>query len=230
MILAGVMTLQHLDGVGTFQDGDRLDLPGHPAAVHTPGHTEGHTKFHCPERGLLFTGDGLITMDLIGSDTGPQMIEKRFNLDHDLAVSSLDRIVDLEAVLLPGHGRPWEDSPAEAVALLRSERSGMRAFLGRRPRLLDPGGAGDRDSRAPAHPIPDVTGQRDDDKAEPGQPGKQTGQPHAAREFVGPFDSMPPAEKPPPVVGSADELQGAVGSVGDVDRNVLHRRRAPDHE
>lgn len=120
MILAGVMKLDHLDAVGTFSDGDRLDLPGRPVAIHTPGHTEGHTMFHCPERGLLFTGDGLITMDLLGSGTGPQMIEKRFNLDHDQALASLDRIVDLPAdLLLPGHGSPWAGSPAEAVGRAR---------------------------------------------------------------------------------------------------------------
>jgi glyoxylase-like metal-dependent hydrolase (beta-lactamase superfamily II) len=121
MIFAGVMKLEHLDQVGTFSDGDCLDLPGYPVAVHTPGHTEGHTMFHCPQRGLLFTGDGLITMDLIGPNTGPQMIEERFNLDHEMAKSSLDRIVGLEAdLLLPGHGSPWAGSPAEAVALTRS--------------------------------------------------------------------------------------------------------------
>lgn len=120
MILAGVMSLEHLDEVDTFQDGDRIDLPGRPVAVHTPGHTEGHTMFHCPERGLLFTGDGLITMDLLGSATGPQMIEQRFSLDHDLALSSLDRIVQLEAsLLLPGHGLPWAGTPADAAALAR---------------------------------------------------------------------------------------------------------------
>ncbi len=121
MILAGVMKMEHLDKVDTFQDGDRLDLPGHPVAVHTPGHTEGHAMFHCPERGLLFTGDGLITMDLIGPGRGPQLIEERFNLDHELAGSSLDRIVGLEAeLLLPGHGDPWAGSPAEAVELARA--------------------------------------------------------------------------------------------------------------
>jgi glyoxylase-like metal-dependent hydrolase (beta-lactamase superfamily II) len=118
MIVAGVMKFEHLDEVDTFRDGDCLDFPGHPVAVHTPGHTEGHTMFHCPERGLLFTGDGLITMDLIGPGTGPQLIERRFNLDHELASSSLDRVVELEAeLLLPGHGEPWVGSPAEAVAL-----------------------------------------------------------------------------------------------------------------
>lgn len=40
------------------------------------------------------------------------MIEPRFDLDHELAMSSLDRIVDLEAdLLLPGHGDPWAEAP-----------------------------------------------------------------------------------------------------------------------
>ena len=125
MILAGVMKLEHLDEVGTFSDGDRLDLPGHPVAVHTPGHTEGHSMFHCQTQGILFTGDGLITMDLIGSAIGPQLIDQRFNLDHEQARSSLDRIVELDAgLLLPGHGSAWKGTPAEAVAVVRADRNG----------------------------------------------------------------------------------------------------------
>ena len=121
MLLAGVTKLEHVDDVGTFTDGEQLDLPGNPVAVHTPGHTEGHTMFHCPELGLLFTGDGLITMNLLGPGRGPQMMEQRFNLDTAQALASLDRILDLEAnLLLPGHGDPWAGSPAEAVALVRS--------------------------------------------------------------------------------------------------------------
>ena len=117
MVFAGVMKLEHLENVSTFQDVDRLDLLGHPVAVHTPG----HTMFHCPERGLLFTGDGLVTMDLLGPSAGPQMMESRFHLDHKLALSSLDRILDLEAdVLLPGHGEAWTGKPAAAAALVRA--------------------------------------------------------------------------------------------------------------
>ena len=120
MFLAGVLKLDHVDAVDTFADGDRLDLPGNPVSVHTPGHTEGHTMFHCAERGILFTGDGLVTMDLLGSGTGPQLIERRFNLDHDQATASLDRVAGLDAnLLLPGHGRPWSGSPAAAVAAAR---------------------------------------------------------------------------------------------------------------
>lgn len=124
MMLAGALKLEHLDEVSTFRDGDQLDLPTNPIAIHTPGHTEGHTMFHVPERGLLFTGDGLITMDLLGPSKGPQMIREMFNHDTAQALDSLDRIVDVEAeLLLPGHGKPWSGSPAEAVELIRALRN-----------------------------------------------------------------------------------------------------------
>lgn len=120
MIRAGVMSLDHLKEVGTFTDGEQLDLPGGLTAIHTPGHTEGHAMFHSADLGLLFSGDGLITMNLTGGDQGPQMIGDVFNNNVDQAWSSLDRITDVDAsTLLPGHGNPWDGTPAEAVGLAR---------------------------------------------------------------------------------------------------------------
>ena len=120
MLRAGVTKLEHVDHIGTFGNGDQLDLPGRPVAVHTPGHTEGHVMFHIPGLGLLFTGDGIITTDLLGPSSGPQMIEERFNLDTDQAMASLDRVVGLDAHLLfPGHEEPWAGTPAKAVELIR---------------------------------------------------------------------------------------------------------------
>jgi glyoxylase-like metal-dependent hydrolase (beta-lactamase superfamily II) len=120
MIRAGVMSLDHLDEVDSFSDGDELDLPGSPTALHTPGHTEGHAMFWCSDLGILFTGDGLITMNLTGGDAGPQMIGDVFSHDPAQALESLNRIEDIEAdQLLPGHGSPWSGSPAEAVRLAR---------------------------------------------------------------------------------------------------------------
>ena len=121
MLRAGVTRLDHVDEVGTFAGGETLDLPGRPVAIHTPGHTEGHVMFHCPDLGLLFTGDGIITTDLLGPSTGPQMIEERFNLNTDQALASLDRVVGLDAdLLLPGHGEAWSGTPAKAVELIRA--------------------------------------------------------------------------------------------------------------
>jgi glyoxylase-like metal-dependent hydrolase (beta-lactamase superfamily II) len=49
------------------------------------------------------------------------MIGEVFNLDHKMAIASLDRIAGLDAsVIYPGHGDPWNGSPAEAVSLARS--------------------------------------------------------------------------------------------------------------
>lgn len=121
MVTSGVMKLEFPAGIRTFDDGDQLDLPGNPVVVHTPGHTEGHAMFHVPGRGLLFTGDGLATMDLVGFGTGPQMLDSRFHQDAEQAAGSLDRIVGLEAdLLLPGHGKPWHGSPDAAVEAVRS--------------------------------------------------------------------------------------------------------------
>lgn len=124
MIRAGVMSLDHLDEVGTFTDGEQLDLPGAPTAIHTPGHTEGHIMVHSSELGILFSGDGLITMNLTGGDDGPQMIGDVFNHDADRAWASLDRVEDIDAaMLLPGHGNPWKGTPAEGVQLARERAS-----------------------------------------------------------------------------------------------------------
>ena len=60
-------------------------------------------------------------MDLLEPKEGPQAMPEVFDLDHDQAVRSLDRIEDLPAeLLLPGHGRPWWGSPSDAVAAARS--------------------------------------------------------------------------------------------------------------
>lgn len=124
MLRAGVMKLDHLERVGTFSDGDVLDVPRRPRVVHTPGHTEGHTMFHCAEDGILFTGDGLITMDLVGKATGPQMIDPVFNVDTAMAYESLHRLTSIDAdVLLPGHGDPWPESPKTAAQRVLTSRT-----------------------------------------------------------------------------------------------------------
>jgi len=51
---------QRLRELEVFTEG-RLDVPGAPVAVPSPGHTSGHTSFHLPERGALLVGDALMT-------------------------------------------------------------------------------------------------------------------------------------------------------------------------
>lgn len=121
LLRAGVTTMNHVESVATIEDGEQLDMPGRPRVVHTPGHTEGHVMFHSPDLGVLFTGDGLATMDLVGKRQGPQLMYRAFNNNQDAALASLERIVDLDAdMLLPGHGQPFVGSPAAAVESARS--------------------------------------------------------------------------------------------------------------
>lgn len=121
----GGMKRQPVSEVDTFDDGQPVDVPGRPVAIHTPGHTSGHAGFHLVDRGVLLTGDALITVDVWDeSRRGPQVIRPPFNLDHARAVGSLDRFADLAAeVVVPGHGRPFRGTPAQAVAEAR-ERLG----------------------------------------------------------------------------------------------------------
>ena len=92
-----------------FDDGDALDVPGHPRVVHTPGHTLGHCVLVLGDRGIVFAGDSLCTWNPYdGSRRGPQVMPPPANVDNAAARASFDRVLELEAdLLLPGHGDPW---------------------------------------------------------------------------------------------------------------------------
>jgi glyoxylase-like metal-dependent hydrolase (beta-lactamase superfamily II) len=106
--------------VTTFGDGDVLDVPGHPVAIPTPGHTDGHVSFHLPDRGVLFTGDAMNSRNPMTGRMGPQIMPGGFNISSEQALESLSDLESLDAgVVLFGHGEPWHDGPAAAVARAR---------------------------------------------------------------------------------------------------------------
>jgi glyoxylase-like metal-dependent hydrolase (beta-lactamase superfamily II) len=106
--------------VTTFGDRDVLEVPGRPVVIPTPGHTEGHVSFHLPDRGVLFTGDALNSRNPMTGRMGPQIMPACVNLSSAQALESLSHLENLEAgVLLFGHGDPWTDGPAAAVARAR---------------------------------------------------------------------------------------------------------------
>jgi len=104
--------------VRTYGDGDVLDVPGALRAVHTPGHTGGHCSLLAEAAGVLFAGDALGTRSFFGGPPGPQILP--FNEDADRARESLSRLEALAAkVVVVGHGKPFEGTPAEAVSRAR---------------------------------------------------------------------------------------------------------------
>ncbi|MET7567539.1 MBL fold metallo-hydrolase [Streptomyces sp. NPDC005492] len=104
-------------------DTDRVlkDLPGAPQAVVMAGHTPGSTAYLFADRGLLFTGDALVTADAFSGRTGPTLVCRCFTHDSRAALAALDRLDELPAVgmLLPGHGEPFTGGIGAASRLAR---------------------------------------------------------------------------------------------------------------
>ncbi|MFI6542475.1 MBL fold metallo-hydrolase [Streptomyces prunicolor] len=96
--------------------GGPLDLPGRPVPVHTPGHTSGHCVFHLPERGIVISGDALVSGHATSRIKGPQLLPDMFHHERERAVASLDLLEALDAeTLLPGHG-PLHTGPVREAA------------------------------------------------------------------------------------------------------------------
>jgi glyoxylase-like metal-dependent hydrolase (beta-lactamase superfamily II) len=106
--------------LSSFGDGEVLDVPGRPKVVHAPGHTAGTAALHIESRGVLFSGDALVTRNPLTGRVGPQIMPSGFNRDSAQALSSLGALLAVAATkVLPGHGEPWTGGAAEAVRLAR---------------------------------------------------------------------------------------------------------------
>jgi glyoxylase-like metal-dependent hydrolase (beta-lactamase superfamily II) len=107
--------------VGTFADGETLDLPAQPRAVHAPGHSPGSAALLLEGRRVLLTGDVLATRNPLTGRLGPQIMPSGLNSDTPQALRSLAALDGIAAdVVLPGHGEPWTGGMAEALRLARA--------------------------------------------------------------------------------------------------------------
>ena len=107
--------------LSTFGDGDELDVPGRPRAIHTPGHSPGHCVLHVPAEGAAFTGDALCGWNTVTGAPGPTLPPPEFSNSMARARDSLARIELIDAqVLYYGHGDPWRGGAAAAVAEART--------------------------------------------------------------------------------------------------------------
>lgn len=119
----GVASPQWVASVRRLEDAGLRSI----LAISLPGHTEGHTAYLLPPAQALFTGDALVTRDVLTGATGPRLHPTPFQVDLAQAGRSLGILAELEAeVVLPGHGDPYRGSPAAAVAAV-PERSQPRS-------------------------------------------------------------------------------------------------------
>ncbi|MCP3976749.1 MAG: MBL fold metallo-hydrolase [bacterium] len=120
LLKEGITKAPRIESVVTFSDGDVLELPGNPRVVYTPGHTIGHSSFYLRDSKTLFSGDALVTRDLITQAAGPQMLPDMFHTDPARARESLDVLAGFPTnVVLPGHGDQHLGSVAAAVEIAK---------------------------------------------------------------------------------------------------------------
>lgn len=113
----GAFNAPKVQHVSTLTDDQPLQtVHGCPQPIPLPGHTLGSVAYLFPDRGLLFTGDALVTHDSLTGHTGPALVSRAFTHNSTAAMTSLDQIAALpHALILPGHGDPFTDGPRAAA-------------------------------------------------------------------------------------------------------------------
>ncbi|MFS0910483.1 MBL fold metallo-hydrolase [Microbacterium sp. 179-I 3D2 NHS] len=120
MALAGALAVRGVDAVGAIVHGHPVDAPGAPIALWTPGHTDGHCAYLFEDRGVLITGDALVTLDPYTGEEGPQIVASAATADNAESMRSLDVLEQTSVpLLLPGHGTPWRDGSRSAATKAR---------------------------------------------------------------------------------------------------------------
>jgi len=105
--------------VVSFADGE--ELPGGLRAVRTDGHTPGHCVLHRRERGQLFAGDHLCSVNPLTGRRGVEILPRPLNVSSEAMLDALGRIEQLETqVVLFGHGDAWAGSAVEAAHAARA--------------------------------------------------------------------------------------------------------------
>lgn len=123
----GLLKWPTIASPGVIDPSTRLDVPGRPIAIHTPGHTPGSTCFAFDERDVIFVGDVLFNTDPNTGRTGPIVSPKGLSTDHVAAAISLSQIEGLNhRTVLFGHGDPFYQGIREVVRQARSHGKGER--------------------------------------------------------------------------------------------------------
>lgn len=121
MTAMGALWVKGTDQVTPYTVGQRLDVPGRPRVVATPGHTHGHCSLYLPERGVVLAGDAFVMLDPYTGRSGPCIVAGAATADSAENLRGLEALAALDAsVALTGHGPPWTGAMAAAVERARA--------------------------------------------------------------------------------------------------------------
>jgi glyoxylase-like metal-dependent hydrolase (beta-lactamase superfamily II) len=116
LLRRGATRIIPIKEISSFADGEVIDVPGSPRAVHAPGHTPGSAAIYVEGRSALMTGDVMCTWNAYTGRTGPQIMPSALNVSSAQALTSLDNLRGISAnLILPGHGDPWTQGVPEAI-------------------------------------------------------------------------------------------------------------------
>lgn len=117
MVAAGGLGVHGVTVHGDVRPGEGAVGLGGLVPVWSPGHTYGHCAFLLPDRGILFSGDALVTYDPYTGQSGPRVVARAATADGISAVAALHALAGTGArLVLPGHGEPFDGGAREAVA------------------------------------------------------------------------------------------------------------------
>lgn len=123
----GVTRTEDIPRATSYKDGEVLKAPGKLRAIHIPGHTEGHCMLYMENNSVIFTGDALVTLNLLtGEHVEPHVPYRYLNDNYVKAQRSIaaiaDAVTELGTVtMLPGHGRPWKGTVRQAIEAARKQ-------------------------------------------------------------------------------------------------------------
>lgn len=124
---AGAFSSDRVSEYSVFGDDQVLEeVPGQPRVLSAPGHTPGSVLVFFEGRGVVFTGDALVTADPSTGCVGPRVVSRMSTHDSAQALDSLERLAALpeRTLLLPGHGAPFTEGPR--AAMIRARATGVR--------------------------------------------------------------------------------------------------------
>jgi len=111
ILRAGAMTHPVIGHARAWDADGALDLPGCPVPVPCSGHTSGHTAYLFVDRGVIATGDALVTGHPVSGKHTPHLLPGFFNTSTDEARAALARLAAVDAdTIVPGHGPVWMGS------------------------------------------------------------------------------------------------------------------------